>query len=90
MTTCKVCGIPFKTKATGRPRLYCSDRCKEKDKRRRRRVEERESFAQARAVLDEPEFQATAGDALCHVCGAADAVVGTPEPLLCIACSSPG
>lgn len=83
--TCEVCGIFLKapSKNGGRPRRYCSLRCKGKARRRRDRDEDRASHAQAASV--EPE----SGPALCHLCAQGPATVGTPHPVLCAGCAHP-
>jgi predicted nucleic acid-binding Zn ribbon protein len=82
--TCEVCAKPFNRADTGRPRRYCSDRCKEKAKRKR----ERERDRAAVSGLDGAPVDYDAGAApLCHVCGRERAAVGVPTPLLCASCA---
>lgn len=83
--SCEVCGSLFERAETGRPRLYCSDRCKEKNKRKVNRERDRAAVAGLASVpVDE------GGPAYCHVCAQQPATVGTPEPLLCQGCARPG
>lgn len=80
---CEVCGKTFAREETGRPRKYCSDRCKERAKRNRRREDERTAVARLADVrVDE-------GEPVCHVCAARSAVRGNP-PILCNECSQAG
>lgn len=95
MSTCAICGRGFKVKPTGRPRKFCSDRCKEKDKRKRGRDADRASLAGVRGLFQEGDFEtdgvAVSGSGpqgLCHVCSQRAATVGTPEPLLCQGCAT--
>lgn len=83
--TCETCGIPIKRKDTGRPRLYCSARCKEKAKRKAARERSRNAVAELATLQVDEGF--SGGDVTCHVCGRATATVGVPEPLICAACS---
>jgi endogenous inhibitor of DNA gyrase (YacG/DUF329 family) len=56
MTTCGYCGIPVQRKATGRPPLYCSARCRLRAFHRRRAGQAAASWtwndAQAVAALN--------------------------------------
>lgn len=76
---CATCGKRFKVAAVGRPRLYCSARCKEKGKRKRERT-----VARAAAPVSADALRRA-----CHICGAPDPTVGVPAPLLCALCASP-
>lgn len=40
---CPVCGTHVTTASTGRPRVYCSDACRQKNNRRRQRVSLRDA-----------------------------------------------
>lgn len=84
---CEVCGKTFVRAETGRPRMYCSDRCKERAKRARRKQDERNAVARLSEVRDEDEWQ---GAPLCHVCGRGAATRGTPVPLVCDECAAKG
>lgn len=83
---CDICGKTFNRAETGRPRMYCSDRCKEKAKRNRRREEDRTAVAR----LSELRVSEYDGPAACHVCGQAAATVGSPVPLICGGCAVKG
>lgn len=82
---CLRCGNFLEIPKTGRHPRYCSARCKEAMKRKRRREEGRALKVAA---------QASVGDSLdegapCHVCAQSPATVGTPAPVLCSGCAHP-
>lgn len=85
---CPVCGKSFKRVKGCRPRLYDSDRCKEKAKRKRNRDADRAAIA--RLSAEPGPVRVDEGDAVCHVCGVNPATRGVPAPLVCEACGVRG
>ena len=86
-TRCPSCGGRVPQPVTGRPRIYCSARCKKRAERRRDRDAESRSREQAALVSGVP-FEPDPGS-LCHVCSRNTATVGTPRPVLCAVCATP-
>lgn len=93
-TTCPIC---FRSVAqnvdNGRPKVYCSERCKGKAKRRAMRDRDRRAIlgvsGQAEVMAtgtQEPVYQEGAAVTPCHLCGRHPATRGSP-PLLCDGCA---
>ena len=80
------CGRTFSRAETGRPRLYHSDRCKKREERKRRKLDDANAVANLATVqVDE------SGDGqLCHICGQALATRGYPTPMICAGCGDKG
>jgi hypothetical protein len=67
VSTCQHCGEPLEQAKTGRPRLYCSRRCKRAARRRRQRRREWESaLAAAKEALREAELRLFRARAACE------------------------
>lgn len=92
MPRCLECGSMFRAKGTGRPRLFCGDRCKERVRRRRERDREEVArqgvnYAPNQGRADRIAARAMEGPA-CRVCDSRPAEVGPPgAPILCAECS---
>lgn len=95
MSACAVCRKAIKQADTGRKRIYCSQSCKSKAKRRLESERDRASKA-AVGFWGEPAPDAAPAGSdpgpdvpLCHTCMTEPATVGSPRALLCVGCARP-